>query len=336
MLSLLDDRRGTLLFMTLSVVVLLSLLSVSVARHLALEIRLMRYQLGREQAKLLARNGVYLAMVKLIKDGQDTDEAYDWLGDDWSLLGQNSSQGDLNEWVIDIPRGSTNDLRLDLRLQVKITDEGSRYNVNIASVTQVETLVGSLEAAEAIVDHIDPDLEENRVIEDPPYQPKDASIVRIEELFQIPEVSQDMRQRLSEFGRATLSDEGVAININTAEEEVLIALTDESMRTTVEQLVASRSGLDGIFGTVDDCVAMLTSTAGVDLADCAFAGDDALIISLLSKLSYGVGSSVFRIESVGRVESPDIGYYVETVISRAKDSAKILSWKEGPQARVKN
>ena len=91
----LRTREGSLLVITLWMVATLSVLAVATARYLSTEVRLTKLRLAREQAKTLARSGVYLAMERLKQDADgESDGKYDWLGDDWAT-----------EWKIASPPG---------------------------------------------------------------------------------------------------------------------------------------------------------------------------------------------------------------------------------------
>ena len=82
-------RSGSLLIMTLWLVTILSLLAIAIARYPSLEIRLTKYRAARDQAAILARDGVNLAMQWLAEDAQEGEspeggsgkKQYDWLGD---------------------------------------------------------------------------------------------------------------------------------------------------------------------------------------------------------------------------------------------------------------
>ena len=65
-----DRRVGSLLIITLWLVTILSVLAIAVARYLSVEVRLTKHRLASEEAKALARSGVYLAMQRLTQDGQ--------------------------------------------------------------------------------------------------------------------------------------------------------------------------------------------------------------------------------------------------------------------------
>ena len=87
-------RDGSLLIITLWLVTILSLLAIAIARYLSLEIRLTTYRAAREQAAILARDGVYLAMQRLAVDAKEGEtpegasgqKPYDWPGDEWAQV----------------------------------------------------------------------------------------------------------------------------------------------------------------------------------------------------------------------------------------------------------
>ena len=128
-------RAGSLLIMTLWMVAVLTVLSVTIARHLSLEIRLTKNRLALEQARILARNGVYLAMQRLSRDQQESDgRSYDWLGDDWAYIPPTHPDDDPTRWVVPFPAddGDT-EMRFAGYLTVQIRDEERKLPLNTAT-----------------------------------------------------------------------------------------------------------------------------------------------------------------------------------------------------------
>lgn len=310
--------QGSLLIVTLWIITLLSVFAIAVARHLSLELRLTKYHLARERAKVLARSGVFLALSQLAQDAQDAGHPYDTLGDRWALP----------QDAVPVEGG-----------QVQVTavaDEERKLDVNTATVAQLERLGLAAELAQAVVDYRDAeDPAEPRAV-DPPYQPKDRAIVRLEELRDVPQLTAEafavLRERTSSAG----AEEALPLNINTVSAEVLQSIVGETLGglpavSVVTALVAARPGPDGEYGTMDDCVITDLSGAAEQLAACTQL-DPAAFTELLSGATFAVQSTTFRIQAEGAVDQPSVRYQVEAVVRRSSDAAepvRVLSWMEG-------
>lgn len=303
-------RDGSLLVVTLWLVTILSVLAVAIARYLSVEVRLTKYRLAREQAKALARSGVYLAIQRLMADateGKPTYEPYDWLGDEWAI------QQD------PIISGVT-------QVSVSVTDEDRKLNINAITQPVLERLGVQSEQAGAIIDYIDVDQETPTV--QPPYYPKNGPISALEELLDIPGLdseTQDMLQR--ELTTFTTPTTPPTLNINTVEERVLVALNAD--RAIANQLVSSRPGDNGIFGDDDDCRATSQTNAGNELSACAFrGGSGSELDALMTLANFTVVSSTFRIRTEAFVEASKVRYRIDAVVQRSNPPV-ILSWREG-------
>jgi type II secretory pathway component PulK len=322
-----NAERGSLLVVTLWLIAVLAMVSISLAGYLSTETRLMRYDLARAQAKAWARAGVYLAMQRLAQDDKPGEERCDWLGDDWA-----------SAWVIPLPAEPRSPVTWRGHAAIQITDEERRIDLNIAKEETLATLIQNAEAARAVVDYRDPDDEGVDATVQPPYAPKNAPIRALEELWEIPRISQDAAVQSIVRQHGGLYAHG-AVNINTVGAEVLEALDGD--RSLVEQLIRSRPGPDGVLGSQDDCKATTISTAAAELASCAGldeAGEESLI-ALLTRAAFDVRSSVFRILVVGETEQPSARHRIEAVVRRGSQDGSsirvgqepfaILAWKEG-------
>lgn len=308
---------GSLLIITLWLVTILAALAIAIARYLSLELRLTHYRLAHEQAKALARSGVYLVMERFRQDahGELDGKVYDWLGDDWAL-----------PWA---------DLEAaDGRISIaSVTDEERKLNVNIATQPQLEQLIGNPELARALIEYLDIDQEGEVPIADPPYYQKNGPIRVIEELRDLPgmqdDLFEDLQQHVSPYTEQRLPP---AINVNTVEPAVLFAigglmLGDQPTEGVINQLMAARPGVDGVWGTPDDCRATDPSHAADELATCAQM-DVQPLIELFSKATVTVTSSIFRIQVEARVGPRHVKHRIDAVIHRAEDRLQILSWRE--------
>lgn len=339
-------RSGSLLIISLWLVAILSVLAVAIARQLSLDVRLTTYRLARGEAEALARSGVYLAMQRIARDGDEPDgKRYDWLGDDWAVFPgpppagagagpQPDPDADPSWWVVPFPGEARPAGRFTGELRVRIADEARRLPVNRASAEQLTRLTGEAALAQAILDARDePDAAEDRPGDTPPYFAKNAPFVAPEELAELPGVTPEMYETLRASTSPYLST-AEAMNINTVSPEALRAVG--LGEGAVELIVQFRDGpdgpqaheQDGIFTEAGLAILQtLKDHAGVDLTGT----DDG---NLLITDQFGVSSEVFTVVSEGVVERPAVQARVEAVIRRAGCGGGgagpcLLAWREG-------
>ena len=324
---------GSLLVITLWLVTILSVLAVAIARYLSTEVRLTRYRVAREQARALARSGVYLAMQRLEQDaqGESDGKTYDWLGDDWAVF-PSGDPADPAAWVVRVQPSERQPERPPHEIRIRMTDEERRLNISAATLAQLSSIVQSSELAQAVLDDVDQDSIGETPVEQPPYYaPKNGPVAALEELLDIPRMTPEAFRSLQQ---STAVFEGVGpaptVNINTAEGEVLLALGGDS--TVARALVANRAGLNGVFGDADDCKATDLAHAAIDLANCALGGNQPPLVALLSTSKFSVSSSTFRIAVDVLMQPAQAPYHITAVVRRSGDPASpstIVSWREG-------
>lgn len=307
---------------TLWMVILLSMLAVSIARHLSIEIRLAKYRFAREQAKILARSGIYLAMQRLATDAQE--EGYDWLGDDWASFPKEGATSEASLWTVWLTEQAKALSPKASRVEIRVVD-GQRYlDVNSASVQQISLLLNSLEAAEAIVDYYDPDEDGpgEQVIGDPPYTPKNAPVVVLEELLDVPQVTRDLFQVLLERTLVVPQrTSGWAVNINTAEAEVLQAVGLETLADSIVEFRKRGHYFTQLAPTIE--TEDPTVPAPFDASHTEF---------LNAQERLCVASEFFVVKAIGRIFNPEVQVPLEVLMQRTLGQPqlpRILAWKEG-------
>ncbi len=338
-------QRGSLLIITLSLVAILSLLAVAIGRQLSLEVRLARYRRAHEQARAFARSGVYLAMQRLAQDRADDAEHADWLGDDWAVVPGEGAEPSAT-WVIPVP-GDDPAAPPVAEIRVTITDEDRKFNVNAVADSApavLATLVTPPELAQALVDHVDADEAGELAQDDPPYRPKNAHLVALEELLPVPGMSEPvLTDTLQPLFTVWTEDTALALNVNTALAESLTALAegDAGILGAANDLHRSRSGLDGTLGTEDDCVVTQddldggVASAKLAGASCAATGDEAPFLALLGKANFRATSSTFRIQAEALSASSNARHRIDAVVRRAPAGAAgpavpvVVAWREG-------
>jgi general secretion pathway protein K len=329
-------RTGSLLVMTLWVVVILSALAVAIARYLSLEVRLTSLRLAREQARVLARSGVYLAMQRLAHDAAAPEadgKTYDWAGDDWAVVPSQDPAADPGLWAVAFPLHGAAEARLRGRVDVRIADESGRLDLNTAAAAPLLRLSGDAALAQAILDARDePDAAEDHPELAPPYVAKNGPFAEPEELADLPgmspEASAALRAHASPYRLAT-----EPVNLNTASPEALAAL---GLSDRAVQLITQfRDGPDGAEAHEQDGVFTVAGVAvletlkhahGVDLAGT----EDG---TLLSSNAFGVASALFRVRAEGVVERPAARVVVEAVVRRSgcgdgAPSPCLVAWRE--------
>ncbi|MDP3723574.1 MAG: type II secretion system protein GspK [Candidatus Omnitrophota bacterium] len=307
------SKSGSLLVITLSLVAVLSVFAVAMARYLSLELRLTKYRLAREQAQALARSGVYLALQRLAEDAQEgaaTYEAYDWLMDDWAV----GSQVEVSQ-----PPGAT--------IELQVTDEERRLNLNTAPEPVLESALSAASAspsiAKAIVDYRDdPELGEDRPQWEPPYYAKNGWFLAPEELADLPEMDEKTYAALRATTSPYLASE--KLNINTVTYDVLVALGFEP--ATAEAIRACRGDGKIFDGPVVDAETVEGKCPGVSLSSHE--------IGLLGQ--FGVVSQVFTVVSEGVMTTrPAMRVRIEAVVRRAGAGCEegvptpcVVAWRE--------
>ncbi len=329
-------RSGSLLIITLWLVTILSVLVVAIGRYLSLGVTMTRYRLAREQANTLARSGVYLAMQRLASDGIEADgKSYDWEGDEWaSFSAGGSADSDSDVWVIAFPSPGSGSSRFRGRVEIRMTDEERKLDLNAAAKDQLLALVGDDTLAQAIIDARDaPDTAEDRPTGQPPYFAKNGPFAAPEELTDLPGMTPQIYDAL----RASTSPyfgAGATLNVNTVSVDVLrvLGLTE----TTVQMIAKFREGPDGPQKHAEDgvfteaglaIVQTLNNTQGVDLTGTP---DGNLLIGS----TFGVASQTFLVHVEGIIDHPPVRARVEAVVRRApcpRDTPApcIIGWREG-------
>jgi len=301
-----QSRSGSLLVITLSLVAVLSVFAVAMARYLSIELRLTKYRLAREQTRGLARSGVYLALQRLVEDAQEgaaTYEAYDWLRDDWAV----GSQVEVSQ-----PPGAT--------IELEVTDEERKLDLNTAPESALSVASTSPSIAKAIVDYRDePELGEDRPEWEPPYYAKNYPFRAPEELADLPEMDEPTYAAL----RATTSPYLVSEtpNINTVTPEVLVALgfrpaTAEAIRDCRDR------------GTIFEETSVIVSTAETCARGSLTPEEESLLLN-----QFGVVSQVFTVVSEGVMTGrPAMRVRIEAVIRRSGCEGDVptcvVAWRE--------
>lgn len=312
--------RGSVLAIALLIIAALSATAVALANYLSTETRLMRYYLAQAQARAWAKAGVILAMERLAMD-QDPkrQETYDWLGDEWAYFPEN--KGNPSEWTVTLPDQS--------HVTIRMTDEERKRALKSADAKALEDVGIRQEIAKVIVDY---------------RTAKNAEIVRIEEVYKIPDITEKERKALRDFTSPVLAS-GSQININTADEQLLKALFDTASKPKLaNQVVTYRwDPNDGI--GVDDGnrfieLASQPKVRGRPLDD-GLKRELGEVMGGPLRTQLGVQSQHFAVVVTAQMTTPSIQYVVEAVVQRmattepliklgaaSHEQFRILMWRE--------
>ena len=309
-------QAGSLLVITLWIVTILATLAIAIGRYLSVEARLIKYRLARERAMALARSGVHLAVERLRQDRQK--DAYDWLGDDWAR-----PEEDQDTWVVSLPGGEQAGEGARGRVEIRITDEERKLNLNEASSASLTNLLvqaqvpGAAGLSSAVVDYRDPpqdgeDWPESQL----PYFAKNQPFAAIEELNDLPGMTPQAYDALA--SSTTCSTHPAAkLNINTVTPEVLLAL---GVSAEGQSKLIEYRNRDHVFKDPQALYNQLRDEVGL-VAD----GED---INTLKNLQ--VASQTFVIVSEGVVQAPSVRYRVRAIMERSSGpEPTMLGWREG-------
>ena len=344
-MSRVRGHRGSLLIITLWMVATLSVLAVATARYLSTEVRLTKLRLAREQAKTLARSGVYLAMQRLKEDAagessdpNDPNQKYDWLGDDWAVFTGGDPQ-DLSAWIVPVSSRLSASAGAGDELRVHITDEDRKFDLNALTDAakptdraKLDQLLGVPGLAQSIVDYADTDTTSTNStpeVDNPPYAQKNGSVVVLEELLDVPGMTPEA---FSTLQASTFAVPGTgrltAVNINTAEPQVLSAITTDS--SVVEAILQLRSPPGHFFKSLSTTPVLDDSAIlppALTLANSPF---NSMEVQRWLKVT----SNIFRVEAVGQIGRPAVQYRVEAIVQREDCGTNqpkpcIVGWHEG-------
>jgi len=130
-----SNERGIALIITLLVVALLAITVVEFSYSVEVDQRMARNALNSLQAALLARSGINLGEALLLRDDVNRNPQLDAFTEDWCpSAGPEAQSCDIDESNSQIV------LPENMRLRVRIFDEGSKFNVNMTNPRTTQQL----------------------------------------------------------------------------------------------------------------------------------------------------------------------------------------------------
>ena len=352
-----NSKKAVVLVITLWVLVLLSLIGLAFVRTVRVDARISRYHKNNLQALLLAKSGLTVLTADILADNNE----FDSLSEDWlrkysytkEEMEKKGPGNSLREFEV-----KDKDGKLLGTYSVRITDEMGKFNINAideAMDNMVKYLFDSVQSdnkegiADSILDWIDPDdlhrlngAEEEYYKElSSPYHCKNGPLDTLEEMLLIrgitPQIfyGTDKSKGIASLVRIYPSkEESVRINVNTAPIEVLEAVLKEFGESLPQSILEQRSGRDGIEPSEDDepfknTQDILKLPSVVDVLTSLKKEEDkkGWTDNLMRRID--VRSSIFRVESTGRLKNYNTKRKITTILRRDPSGLKIVYWREG-------
>jgi len=339
----LSRPRGSLLILTVWLLVILSLFTLAVGYAARQKITVLKGLENRDTLRATVEAGVYRAM-DLINKKSDKTRLPDSINQAWS-----NSPGDFQN----IPMGGSffsvakyfsgrGNQRYQKEEQALygLVDEDSKINLNTVTSAQVlqrffqgaghVSSEKAQEIAESLLDWIDEDDfsyaqgAENRYygLLNPPYKAKNKKLDTLEELLFVRGMTPGIFEDIKPY--VTIHSTG-KININTASEPVLDAMGFSP--SLVRKIVSYRKGPDQVLGTSDDGVFTDLETVLPVLDSFSFLDNNekAILDHLTAAKEIDIASDYFWVQSVAYFQQQKAALIVQCVIQRY---GKIVSWHE--------
>lgn len=352
-----NSKKAVALVITLWVLVLLSLIGLAFVRTVRVDARISRYHKNNLQALLLAKSGLTVLTADILADNNE----FDSLSEDYlrkysytkEEMEKKSPGNSLREFEV-----KDKDGKLLGTYSVRITDEMGKFNINVIDESMdnmVKYLFDSVQSdnkegiVDSILDWIDPDdlhrlngAEEEYYKEfSSPYHCKNGPLDTLEEMLLIKGITPQIfygtgkSKGIASLVRVYPSKEGsVRINVNTAPIEVLRAVLKEFGESLPQSILEQRSGRDGIEPSEDDepfkntqDILKLPSVAEVLTGLKKEEDKKKWTDNLMKRID--VRSSIFRVESTGRLKNYNAKRKITTILRRDSSGLKTIYWREG-------
>lgn len=291
----------------------------------------------RDRLRFAADAGIKKAIVELKKE---EEKGYDSINDSWANNPGLFRDIRVDEGSCSICYDYLNPVSLESETRYGLVDEERKININNARAPILERLLrvtlgfdemDAQEMAASILDWRDKDSSLSIPLgsaEDSyyrniahSYEAKDDRFEVLEELLLVKGMKQDIFDKIRDY--ITIYGNG-QVNINTASEEVLLALGFNEK--AVYQILRYRYGKDEVPGTADDnifnstgnIVPRLSQTFNLSPSEIAHIGN-------ISNLDLTTHSSSFLIRCIASIDYKDVKTVTECVVDK---SGNILYWRE--------
>ncbi|MDP1852599.1 MAG: type II secretion system protein GspK [Candidatus Omnitrophota bacterium] len=318
------ERRAQALIIILWILLMLTVITVSIAHRVSFSLRLCSYQKGRLKTLYLAKAGLNRAIKEIEKDVNLYDTPDEPWADNEEVFKQIALSDNQAEFAA---VGYTIvDENKEERPVYGARDEERKININKASYELLVILLekcgieGSADKANNMLIWRGDKPDDDKIYDALGYPCKGSPFSNIEEIKLVKDISEDDFVKLKEY--VTIYSDDDKLNANTSPKEVL-AVFAESLAENEEQ--KSYAGL-----IVDDIVAQreekeyFKSISEIDIRDveASSSADDALYTNLKNKLI--VRSNNFLIEATGNA-----GKIKNKITVVYKRNGTLLYWHEG-------
>ncbi len=331
-------RRGSILLITLWTLCLLTVFAIHLGYSVRQKIILIERLNSRDNLYFIADAGIKQASAELKKKVSPVE--YDALNEAWSNNPDVFKDVDIGLGSFNIGYNYWDSHSGRQRIRYGLVDEEKKLNLNTSELNDIQRLIiivtkldetDAQDLAAAIVDWRDADSKPSAPLggaEDRyyrnlpnPYEAKDAEFEVFDELFLVKGINKEVFDQLKDY--ITIYSNG-EININTASEQVLLALNLED--DLVNRILSFRCGRDGVEATEDDNVFITPSCIIAELNEFSSLSSSE-IVSLNNLISAGkisTSSGNFMVRAVAR-----LGTRQKQIICIINRKGKILSWREG-------
>jgi len=245
-------QKGVALITAMLVVAIAALVAADVAWEQNLQMRRSAAMLAHEQGKLYGLGAEAIAIDILLEDRDDPNEV-DHLSETWA-----------DEWApVEVDEGSIQGSVEDMQGRFNINNIYRNGQVDQIAMEQFRRLLRILEldeaVADSVLDWIDPDQEvccaagaedDTYTSLTPPYRAANRYLTSTSELQAVANMTPEIFRTLQPYISALPpgwcgSNEITHINVNTASEQVLLAISADVTQGNVDQWVAEREDQDG-------------------------------------------------------------------------------------------
>jgi general secretion pathway protein K len=340
MINKTDNRRGSILVMTVWVIFILTIFVMTLADIVGERIFFSQGYKERAQAYLAAFVGIDAAIAEIAKDTQASN--YDTLKESWSNNAERFNSRPVADAFYTVSHSIAGESG-DGQIFYGMTDEERKINVNTAPEAVLSALFRECweemtpdeakSIANAIIDWRDEDSEvRTGGAEDNYYMAlanyyhcKNKPLDFAEELLLVKGVTADIFKKVQDY--ITVYGEG-RVNINTAPAQVLEALGLPEV--LAGKIISYRAGQDDVEGTEDDrfFTEIPSIVSQVNQAEPLTQDELQQLNNLIVTNMVNVKSSHFRIQVKGYTSSGGGPKNMRNITCIIRRNGKILFWKE--------
>lgn len=332
-----QSKKGSILFISLWTVCLLTIFSVVLGYQVRQKLTLAQRLDEKSKLHFIAQAGIMKAIAELKKEEQ---EAYDALGDTWSNNINVFKEMAIGDGKVDISYSYMDEKTGIYQTRYGLVDEERKININKVKLPVLERFfrisvgldeTSAQELAACVIDWRDTDSQLSIPLGSAesldyrntqyPYEASNQDFEVLEEILLVKGMSQDIFEKIKDY--VTIYGSG-KVNINTASRLVLMALGLDG--NIVDDIMSFRAGEDGVIATSDDKIFDAAANIIPKLSQSYH-----LSVSELAQLSAVVdqylvtNSKNFMIKAVAELNNRRDSVELNCVVNRG---GNILYWRE--------